>query len=453
MASFDGLYYPGESWDLEIEDSMLKKCLLFFDKIYAIVPEVFSVDWQDVQPYEELDPFLKDIRRFSTDRELKILEHINSGKTQLSPDQQAASLHETERHARILKFMEKIAIIREEGVIELVNPRENLLDPPYWDASVPPPSKFGIIASLYENILKEGLALEKLDAYKPHVLYGSILSDLKDTDFRSLAASLGNERVVVYKGQAEQNWLYALGKLSGFEEDRWQDWPSHVHYFGFPGTVSTTMWAALIVNHTLLTTYRHNLIPVTTNDMFWQLMQSKVRRLRTFAEAEQVKEKILDHPEYKTGFSGFSLAAFTLPNLEAMSFEDVLELRLTLEDEVSAFREQMTVFAERIRTEPWEPNFAREIERISEHDIQPTLRKLQRKLEKSQKEVVLRAFKNLVSAPTALSMLATIWAGLPPLIVLAVAAGLISIETAIEYYFKRERIFQSNGLSLLLKLS
>jgi hypothetical protein len=382
-----------------------------------------------------------------------VLEYINEGKAQLSPSQREASLHETERHGRILRFMDKIAILRKEGVIELVNPRENLLDPPYWDASVPPPSKFGIISSRYADILEEGLTLADLDAHKPHLLYGSILNDLKDTQFRSLATNLGNERVVVYKGQAEQNWLHMLGKDSGFVEDEWQDWPSFVHYFGFPGTVSTTMWAALIVNHTLLMAHKYNLIPVTPNDVFWQLMQSKVRRLLIFAEAEQVEGNFLNHPEYKTGFSGFSLAAFTLPNLEAMSFEDVLELRLTLEDEVSAFREQIALLSERIRAEPWEPNFVREIERISEHDIQPTLRKLQRKLEGSQKEVVLRAFKNILSAPTVLSMVATIWAGLPPLIILAVAAGLVSIETAREYHFKRERIFQTNGLSLLLRLS
>ena len=80
------------------------------------------------------------------------------------------------------------------------------------------------------------------------------------------------------------------------------------------------------------------------------------------------------------------------------------------------------------------------------------LRPTQHQLERSQKEVVLRAFKNILSAPTVLSMVATIWAGLPPLIILAVAAGLISIETALEYHFNREKIFQSNGLSLFLRL-
>lgn len=87
MANFCGLYYPGESWDLSVEDSLLKKSLLFFDKVYAVVPEVFSVDWQDVQPYEELEPFLRDLRPHKLEAELETLENIRTGKVRLSPEQ------------------------------------------------------------------------------------------------------------------------------------------------------------------------------------------------------------------------------------------------------------------------------------------------------------------------------------------------------------------------------
>lgn len=451
MNSFSGLYYPGESWNLDVEDSMLKKCLFFFDRIYTIVPEVFSVDWKTVRPYGELDPFLANLRHAKEEERLSAKEAIETGR--LSSEQEKTYLAEIERHGRIERFLDKVALLRKEGVLELVDPRENFLDPPYWGPESGP-YPWREIAHHYERVLEQGLLISELEVHKPHLLYGSILTDLRDKEFRTVAASLGSKRVVLYKGQAEQNWLHLLGKSSGFLEDEWQPLPTIGVFCGsFVGTVSTAMWAAFVTNHTLLTAHKRNLIPVTPSDIFQGLLQSKVRRLRTFAEAKQLKESFLNHPEYKTGFSGFSLAAFTLPNLDIMSFEDVLELRLASEDELSAFREQMTVLAERIRAEPWEPSFVREIERIAQHDIQPTVRKLQQKLESSSREVVLRALKNLVSAPTVLSMLATIWAGLPPLLVMAVAAGLVSVETALEYHFERNRILQSNGLSLLLRLS
>lgn len=449
MSIFAGLYYPGESWDLEVEDSMLKKCLLFFDKVYAIVPEIFSVDWQDVQPHEELDPSLRDLMPFKLETELKMIESIEEGKTRFSPEQQEASLHELDRHVRITKFMDKIAILRKEGGIELVNPRENLLDPPYWGTNSKP-YPWMEITSDYQTVFEQGLQLDNLEDHKPHILYGSILSDLKDEHFRNLAGKLGNERIIVYKGQAEQNWLFQLGMSSGFPEDEWQDFPSLVHYFGFPGTVSTVMWAALVVNHTLLTAHRYNLVPVTPSGLFWKLLQSKLWRMRTLTEADQLKERFFDHPEYKAGFSGFSLAALTLPNLELMSFEDVLDLRATLRDELIAFRYEMSTLAEHIREEPWHPNFLNELEYTVKNRIKPAIDNLQRKLNASTKEVVLRALKT--ATPTVLPVYVGIWAGMPPLLVMAIAAGLVSLETALEYHFKQKKTLQSNGLSLLLRL-
>lgn len=451
MTNFSGLYYPGESWNLDVEDSMLKKCLLFFDKIYAIVPEIFAVDWKSVRPYEELDLFPKDVSRYNQERLLALKQDIEVGR--LSSKQQAAISPEMERHDRIQRFLDKVELLRKEGILELVDPRENITDPSYWKTESGP-YPWLKIENHYQKTSRQDLSLEELEAYKPPILYGSVLSDLKDQEFRTVAASFGDKRVTLYKGQAEVNWLTFLGNSSSYPEDQWQPVHSPGIFCGsWAGTVSTAMWAAFVINHTLLTAHKHNLIPVTPSDNFQELFQCKVRRLRTATQAQQLKENLLDHPEYKTGFSGFSLAALTLPNLELMSFEDVLELRLALGEELIAFREQMTVLAERVRDEFWEPSFATEIERIIKHDIPQIVRRLQQKLESSRNEVVLHVLKNLVSIPTGLSVLATVWAGLPPLLIMAVTAGLVSIETALGYYFERKGILQSNGLSLLFRLS
>jgi hypothetical protein len=132
VTSLRGLYYPGESWDLDIEDSMLKKCLLFFDKIYAIVPEVFSVDWKAVQPEEELSPFLLKSRFGRQVIRAETQRASEPNKTGSASVQRAAHLHETERHDRIVRFLQKVAVFRQEGLLELVDPRENLLEPRYW---------------------------------------------------------------------------------------------------------------------------------------------------------------------------------------------------------------------------------------------------------------------------------------------------------------------------------
>jgi hypothetical protein len=450
VTSLRGLYYPGESWDLDIEDSMLKKCLLFFDKIYAIVPEVFSVDWKAVQPEEELDPFLMVSRSYRQVIAAKILRTVETSEIDSVSVQQVAHLQETERHVRIIKFLDKVALLRKEGMLELVNPRENLLDPPYWGPKSGSFPWFDIDSS-YRKIRRRSLSMEKLELHKPHVLYGSILSDLNDKGFRNLATKLGNKRVIVYKGQAEQNWLSLVGGSSHFEEDKWQQAP-HIGLLcgSFSGTISTSMWAALVINHTLMTAHRYSLIPVTPSSPFWELLQHKVRRARGRSRGKQFDKWFSGHPEYKADFCTFSLATCILPNFELLSFEDVLDLRASLKDELAAFRHKMSILVEYITTEPWEPNFLSEVQYTVKRHIEPVVEDLRRKAQASPNEIVLRALGN--AQPTVLPILAGIWAGMPPLLLMAVAAGLVSMKTAIENYLERKKVLQSNGLTLLLQL-
>lgn len=42
--------------------------------------------------------------------------------------------------------------------------------------------------------------------------------------------------------------------------------------------------------------------------------------------------------------------------------------------------------------------------------------------------------------------------GRTPLLVMAIAAGLVSIGTALEHHFEQKKVLHSNGLSLLLQL-
>ncbi|TRZ96559.1 MAG: hypothetical protein D4R82_00835 [Dehalococcoidia bacterium] len=455
MAELNGLYYPGESWDLSLEDSLLKKCLLFFDKIYAIVPEVFSVDWQDVQPYDELDPFLGRLRSDKVQRVIEASESLTAGQVKPTSEENEASQNEIDRYFRITKFMGKIESLRREGIVDLVDPRENLLDPPYWVASPKPYYLYDAypwmhISKDYLSIVGKKAEVDRLEDYKPHMLYGSILGDLKNVQFRNLAGKLGENRVILFKGQAEQNWIHQLGKASGFSEDEWQHFPSAVHYFGFPGTVSTVMWAALVVNHTLMTAHRYNLIPITPNVVFNELLQSKLQHLSTIQIGKESEKIYFNHPQYKSGFSGLSLMICSLPNLELMSFDDVMELRLALKDELAACRDEIFTLSELIKASPWDPAFQNQVECVIEHKIEPVAHNLQRKLRSSQQQAVLRALP-IGSASTVLSLLASIWAGMPPILVIAVAAGLISLEAALEYYWQRKKIYQSNGLSLLLR--
>ncbi len=190
MNGFNGLYFPGESWDCTVEDSVLKKCLLYFDKTYAIIPEIFASDWQDIQPVDEANGLVKIVRPI---KEQMIRE---AQKKELNIE----SKHELARYFRITKFMDKIDILRKENIIEILNPRENLLKPPYWEE----PSRYPWmhVNEKYNSILASGIDVKELNNYSPFILYGSILCDLKNTEFRKITHKLGHDRIILYKGQA-----------------------------------------------------------------------------------------------------------------------------------------------------------------------------------------------------------------------------------------------------------
>jgi hypothetical protein len=221
-----------------------------------------------------------------------------------------------------------------------------------------------------------------------------------------------------------------------------------LEHVGFPGTVSTPVWAALVLNHALLTSHKRNLIPVTPNDVFHELLQCKLRRITNLMQSQELAKRHSQRAEYKTGFSAFSLAACVLPNLELESFEDVLVLRERLKDELIAFRYEMSRLAERIEAQPCDEDFPREIEYVVKHHIEPAVYDLERKLKTDFQELATETLSK--SAQKVLPVMASILA--PPLLVMSVAAGLTSIETALAHHVEQKKTLKANGLSLLIKL-
>ncbi len=210
------------------------------------------------------------------------------------------------------------------------------------------------------------------------------------------------------------------------------------------------MWAAFVINHVLTTARRHDLIPITPNVVFYELLQLKLKYLDTLKVQKENEVLYFNHPEYKANFSSFSLAMCLLPDFEMSSFDDVLEIRNALKDELVAFRHEIFSLGEFIKVSTWSEEFLPQINYIKEHKIEPVINDLQNKLKNNKRRIVRDALK--MSTSSGLSLVAGIWSGMPIILVMAVAAGLITLGTALQYHFEREKIYQSNSLSFLLGL-
>ena len=333
MQNFEGIFFPGETLESDLEDRILKKVLLYFDTTYVLIPELFNFRADDTlreythrfQP-EKLDEFSRDLaiakHTYVTDRK--------AGKKEV--DKSAF-----EQHERIIQLLRKTESLREEGLLEIINPEENIKSIPYyWDEDAQPAEKFFSIKEKYHNLPAE-ITSRTITDYTPHLLFGNILEDLRDKEFRSIVReNFTFDTVTMYKGQAETNWFETL---SG-GEDVIELVPSDYFEFGFCSHISSTMWASLLINHTLISSLRKKAVPTCSHPTMQMLLNRKMNRLY-----EKLAAVDTDAFHGTKDLSPFNLVLENLPNFELKSFEDIIETREKLKDELSDFRQKMCTFA------------------------------------------------------------------------------------------------------------
>ena len=109
----------------------------------------------------------------------------------------------------------------------------------------------------------------------------------------------------MYKGQAETNWFETL---SG-GEDIIELLPSDYFEFGFCSHISSTMWASLLINHTLISSLRKKAVPTCSHPTMQRLLNRKMSRLY-----EKLAAVDTDTLHGTKDVSPFNLVLENLPN-------------------------------------------------------------------------------------------------------------------------------------------
>ena len=183
MQTFEGIFFPGETLASDLEDRILKKVLFYFDKTHAIIPELFNFRVDDTmreythrfQP-EKLDEFSRD---------LAIVKHTHVADRKVGGKE--VDKNAFDRHERIIQLLDKTASLRSEGLLEIINPEENIRSIPYyWNENAQPSEKFFSIKEKFHNLSAGDINFSNITDYTPHLLFGNILEDLRDKDFRNI---------------------------------------------------------------------------------------------------------------------------------------------------------------------------------------------------------------------------------------------------------------------------
>ena len=134
----------------------------------------------------------------------------------------------------------------------------------------------------------------------------------------------------------------------------------------------------------------------------------------------------------------------TLPNLEVSNAQDILYLREEMKDELLAFRVETGRLATAIESQPWEPNFQKEVEILIAKEVQPSLISLKRRLQNPSKRMLAHLVSDwksiATSASVPISAIVMTNASLPLSILAGVATGvgIAAIKTKVEEWNSKQ---------------
>jgi hypothetical protein len=137
-----------------------------------------------------------------------------------------------------------------------------------------------------------------------------------------------------------------------------------------------------------------------------------------------------------------------LPDFELHSYEDILAWRDLLHDNLISFRLKITEFIVKIESKPWDEKFLEELKLIFRGQIEPSIEQLKKEAAGYKYKNISTFLKSTLSVKP-LPLLATAIIGVPAPIAIGIAAGVITLDAAIE--MKKDQLkLQENGLTLLL---
>jgi len=405
MQKLEGIFFPGETLESDLDDRILKKVLLYFDKTYVLIPQLFNFRADDTlreythrfQP-EKLDEFSRD---------LALVKHTQV--TGRKADGKIIDKMALAQHERIIKLLGKTESLREEGLLEIINPEENIKSLPYyWDEDTQPAEKFFSIKEKFQNLSAAEITVSTIADYTPHLLFGNIFEDLRDKEFRDIVKeNFTGDTVTMYKGQAETNWFETL---SG-GEDVIELVPSDYFEFGFCSHISSTMWAALLINHTLISSLRKKAVPTCSHPTMQRLLNRKMSRLY-----EKLAAVETDAFHGTKDVSPFNLVLENLPNFAFKNFEDIMATREKLKDELSQFRQNMCRLTGILKEEAYRRICKEQLDLIHMDTVQESLDNLRKKISSLNR----KAIPKIVAAPP-LNLLLQVTPSLPS--ALALLAG------------------------------
>lgn len=146
-----------------------------------------------------------------------------------------------------------------------------------------------------------------------------------------------------------------------------------------------------------------------------------------------------------------NLLKLTLLDVSRFSFEDILEFRRQLRDELERFREDLGAITYSVLTECDERHLIDRLDEIVKYRILPSVNELENKVKHSETKLLLRLLDALKNPAAYVPFLGSVFHMIPLQLAFFLSLGLVSFETAISFIIEQKQL-TNNGLYYLVQL-
>lgn len=208
--------------------------------------------------------------------------------------------------------------------------------------------------------------------------------------------------------------------------------------------VEPVLAASILLNHAFLLSEQHGMVPFTDDSMCMRLMQRKLKRVCEMPGFHDFR-RMLD-----LGTASLSMRVLEehVPRFSFTTAEDILVAREKLAEQLDAFRQAMAALAAGIEEWPYDNNFMRRVEQVTATKVRPAISALEGEIRTSRDSFITKCIRNTQAGTV--PVVGSIMAGLPASAVIAISAGVLTFEAAVETYLELSRK-KRNGFTLLLK--
>jgi hypothetical protein len=187
----------------------------------------------------------------------------------------------------------------------------------------------------------------------------------------------------------------------------------------------------------------HGFVPVSGDSRFHSLLSFIQNRVQEDIRAATAPTK----EAAKSDLLAMEIMNQYLPDFELRSYDDVLEARERLKDELLAFRAYVSDLSGEITEEPYSEEFKKEVARKSDLTVGRAVQDIEKKVKGASNNFLISLAKSIVTA-SPVAFLTTLYPSIPSIVTWAVGAGLLTGLDVAQYTQQQKDI---NQISFLLK--